>query len=205
MPPYGLSARGTTGRLTAKAAEQPMSDFNQNVWAPWRMEYIRSMEDHADDVGCFLCNYWQHPEDDDANFVIWRRRHVLVVMNRFPYTNGHLLIAPATHEGDLLALGDETLHALQQATRQAVQVLSTAVRAQGFNVGYNLGRCAGAGLPEHLHAHVVPRWNADTNYMAVVGNVRVIPDALEATYRQLTKATDELGLRQPDAEGKDGG
>ena len=179
-----------------------MSDFNENVWAPWRMEYIRSMDEQAKDVGCFLCHYWQHPEDDADNFVVWRHEQVLVVMNRFPYTNGHLLIAPATHEGDLLALDPDLLTALQTATRQAVQVLSAAVKAQGFNVGYNLGHCAGAGLPEHLHAHVVPRWNADTNYMAVVGGVRVIPDALTETHRQLVRAADELGIRQPDAGAK---
>ena len=90
------------------------------------------------------------------------------------------------------------LTALQTATQDAVKVLTAAVRAQGFNIGYNLGRCAGAGLPDHLHAHVVPRWNADTNYMAVVGGVRVIPDGLQATYQQLVWAADDLGIRHPD-------
>lgn len=175
-----------------------MSDFSRNIWAPWRMEYIRSLEEQAHDVGCFLCHYWQRPRNDAANFVVWRNEQVMVVMNRFPYTNGHLLIAPAAHQGDLASLGADVLTALQTATQDAVKVLTAAVKAQGFNIGYNLGRCAGAGLPDHLHAHVVPRWNADTNYMAVVGGVRVIPDGLQATYQQLVRAADDLGIRHPD-------
>ena len=174
-----------------------MSDFSQNIWAPWRMEYLRSLEQQTRHVGCFLCHYWQHPKHDAVNFVVWRNDLVMVVMNRFPYTAGHLLIAPAAHQGDLLALGADVLTALQMATQDAVKVLTATVKAQGFNVGYNLGRCAGAGLPDHLHAHVVPRWNADTNYMTVVGGVQVIPDGLEATYEQLVQAADHLGIRHP--------
>ena len=159
------------------------------------MEYIRSLDEQAEDVGCFLCHYWQHPDADAENLVLWRRDGVLVVLNRFPYTAGHLLIAPAAHEGDLIALGDEVLLALQHATRDAIKVVSAAFKPQGFNVGYNIGKCAGAGLPDHVHAHVVPRWNADTNYMAVLGGIRVVPDGLNQTHQLLVRAADELGLR----------
>jgi len=178
-----------------------MPDFNENVWAPWRMEYIRSLGEEAREVGCFLCRDWQKPEDDRANHVLWRGPDVLVVMNRFPYTNGHLLIAPDRHVGDLQQLDDGRLLALARATRDAVALLTAAFAPQGFNVGYNLGRCAGAGLPEHLHAHVVPRWAGDTNYMTVLGGVRVIPDALDATYELLAARAEELGLRGAGSEG----
>lgn len=174
-----------------------MTDFNENVWAPWRMEYIRSLEEQAAEVGCFLCHYWEHPGDDATNRVLWRGEGIFVIMNRFPYTAGHLLIAPAAHQGEFSALGEQALFALQRATRDAVKVLARAFSPQGFNVGYNIGRCAGAGLPDHLHAHVVPRWNADTNYMAVLGGIRVIPDGLDQTYQQLVQAADGLGLRGP--------
>ena len=172
-----------------------MAEFNPNVWAPWRMEYIRSLEDESQEVGCFLCHYWQNPDDDRANRVVLRGRSTLAVMNRFPYTNGHLLIAPADHQADLGGLDDEALFELTTMTRDALAVLTEAIGPQGFNIGYNIGRCAGAGLPEHVHSHIVPRWNGDTNYIAVLGSVRVIPDALDLTYEQLAAAADRLGLR----------
>ncbi len=174
-----------------------MPDFNENVWAPWRMEYIRSLGEEAGEVGCFLCHDWEHPEEDANTHVLWRGPHVLVVMNRFPYTNGHLLIAPREHVGGLSGLDDEVLLELTTSTRDAVSVLEATFSPQGFNVGYNIGRCAGAGLPDHIHAHVVPRWGGDTNYMAVLGGVRVIPDGLDATYRLLAAKAEELGLRPP--------
>ena len=172
-----------------------MSEFNPNVWAPWRMEYIRSLDSQTHDVGCFLCHYWQSPDDDRTNYVVLRGRSAFAVMNRFPYTNGHLLISPAAHQAELGRLDDEALLEMATMTRDAVALLTKAIGPQGFNIGYNIGRCAGAGLPEHIHAHVVPRWNADTNYMAVLGGVRVIPEALDATYQQLVAAAERLGLR----------
>jgi len=161
------------------------------------MEYIHSLNPDSDQTGCFLCRYWDAPTDDVQNHVVWRTDRIFVVMNRFPYTNGHLLISPAVHAGDLSALDDTTLAALMNATRDAVALLSKTVNPHGYNVGINLGRCAGAGLPEHVHAHVVPRWNGDTNYMAVVGNARVIPQALNALYVQLTANAAKIGLPKP--------
>jgi len=174
-----------------------MAEVNQNLWAPWRMEYIHSLAPGAEDEGCFLCNYWETPADDPKNYVVWRTDRVLVVMNRFPYTNGHLLIAPAGHVGDLGGLGDAVLAAMMNATRDAVALLADTVNAHGYNIGINLGRCAGAGLPDHVHTHVVPRWNGDTNYMAIVGNVRVIPQALDALYGELAAGAVKRGLRVP--------
>ena len=169
-----------------------MPEFNDNIWAPWRMQYIRSLDQEAEAVGCFLCHYWRHPQQDRANYVLWRGRSVLVVMNRFPYTNGHLLIAPASHTDNLTALSTEEFVELTTATRDAVSVLIKSMGPQGFNIGYNIGKCAGAGLPGHVHGHVVPRWEADTNYMAVLGGVRVVPDSLEATYEQLIAAASRM-------------
>jgi ATP adenylyltransferase len=119
----------------------------------------------------------------------------MVCMNRFPYTNGHLLVAHAGHKGDLVDLREQELADLTAGIRDAVQVLRRVLNPQGFNIGYNLGHCAGAGLPDHLHAHVVPRWGGDTNYMAVIGDTRVIPDALDALAAQLVAGAREAGLR----------
>ncbi len=171
-----------------------MVEQNKNLWAPWRMEYIHSLGPDARDDGCFLCTYWQHPKDDVANRVLWRSDNVYVVMNRFPYTNGHLLIAPGAHVGDMTAMDDDLLAEMTRATRDAIRVLTDVASPQGFNVGINLGRCAGAGLPDHIHTHIVPRWNGDTNYMAVVGDVRVIPQSLDALHEQLVTAADNIGL-----------
>lgn len=172
-----------------------MADFNQNLWAPWRMQYIRSLGDELTDDGCFLCRYWEQPDHDPENHVVWRSACSFVVLNRFPYTNGHLLVAAASHKGDFAELADDELGCLNQAVRDGVAVLRAALSPHGFNIGYNLGRCAGAGLPDHLHAHIVPRWSGDTNYMAVIGNSRVIPDSLDAMWAQLVEHAQSKGLR----------
>ena len=171
-----------------------MAEFNTNLWAPWRMEYIRSLGEQATESGCFLCGYWNRAGEDAANHVIWRTPETLVVMNRFPYTNGHLLVALADHKADLHELTDDELCAMHRVIRDAVTVLRLAIKPQGFNIGYNLGHCAGAGLPGHLHAHVVPRWSGDTNFMAVLGDARVIPDSLEALYGELVTTAKQAGL-----------
>ncbi|RME37240.1 MAG: HIT domain-containing protein [Planctomycetota bacterium] len=172
-----------------------MADRNKNLWAPWRMEYIRSLGEELSEEGCFLCRYWSDPARDGENHVIWRTPTGFVVMNRFPYTNGHLLVCLGEHRGELHDLGDEEMTGMTRMIRDAVSVLREALAPEGFNIGYNLGRCAGAGLPGHLHAHVVPRWSGDTNFMAVIGDTRVIPDALDAAYRELVDKAAALGLR----------
>jgi len=159
------------------------------------MEYIRSLGEQAEEDGCFLCRYWGEPAGDAASHVVWRTPTTYVVMNRFPYTNGHLLVALAEHKADLTELSDDELCEMSRTIRNAVGVLRRALKPQGFNIGYNVGHCAGAGLPGHLHAHVVPRWSGDTNFMAVLGDVRVVPDALNALYAELAAAADEAGLR----------
>lgn len=165
-----------------------MAEFNRNIWAPWRMEYIRSLDREAQDEGCFLCNYWSAPQLDRQHHVILRADTAFVIMNRFPYANGHLLVAHGAHRGELGDISDGEVSELARLIRESTALLRRVVRAQGFNVGFNIGQCAGAGLPDHLHAHVVPRWNGDTNFMAVLGDCRVVPDSLNALYEQLTAA-----------------
>ena len=173
-----------------------MPEFSKILWAPWRMEYIRSLGDKESDEGCFLCRYWEEPEHDSENHIIWRTASTLVVMNRFPYTNGHLLIAHAAHKGDVTNLSDDEFTDMTRTIRNATEVVRNVLSPHGFNIGFNLGQCAGAGLPEHLHAHIVPRWSGDTNFMAVIGNSRIIPDSLDALWAELVKGAQAAGLRQ---------
>ena len=139
--------------------------------APWRMEYIRSLE-KPEEGECFLCAAAAATDADEKRrrLVLWTTPHSVVLINRYPYTNGHLLIAPKAHKADLELLTEAEHLDLQVQTTEAVRLLKRAVSAQGFNIGINLGRCAGAGLPGHVHQHVVPRWGGDTNFMSVVGS-----------------------------------
>lgn len=177
-----------------------MSEFNKNVWAPWRMEYIHSLPGIESPVattrdGCFLCDYAAHPDQDVANLVVGRRDSAFVVLNRYPYTNGHLLIALTEHKADLAELSNDDMLALWGLTRDAKLLLTELLRPDGFNIGVNFGRCAGAGLPGHLHVHIVPRWNGDTNFMAVVGDVRVIPQALAQACDQLRAIAPKYNIK----------
>ena len=171
-----------------------MAEVNTNLWAPWRMEYIRLLEDGVNDDDCFLCSYSQNPDRDGENHVIWRNDRCMTLFNRFPYSNGHLLIAPHVHAAELHELDDATLCALMRQVADAQQLLGETSNPQGFNVGMNFGRCAGAGLPGHVHAHVVPRWEGDTNFMPILGNVRVIPESIDALYAKMREAAPRLGL-----------
>lgn len=166
---------------------------NRNIWAPWRLEYINSL-DGIEDNGCFLCRNREHPEQDQSNLVLWRGRHCFTMLNRFPYTGGHAMIAPYEHVGDLDSLSPSAMLEMMEMTRDLRKVLEDTVHAQGFNVGINLGRCAGAGLPGHLHMHIVPRWNGDTNFTGVLGNIRVIPQALSDLLVMLQKSSQKLNL-----------
>ncbi len=166
------------------------TERKRNLWAPWRIEYIAELSEAAGE--CFLCRYRNEPDSDRQNLVLWRGRRCFVVMNRFPYTGGHCLVAPLRHVGELYELDDATMLELMSMLRDAQKVLARALNAEGFNIGLNIGRCAGAGLPGHLHLHLVPRWGGDTNFMHVMGDVRVIPQSLDALYDAMLKAADEL-------------
>jgi ATP adenylyltransferase len=151
------------------------------------MAYIRSLSAPDSSDECFLCAAAQATDDERrGRLVVWTTAHSVVVINLYPYTNGHLLIAPKAHKADLEELTDAEAGDLHAQTTAAVRLLQRAVSPQGFNIGINLGRCAGAGVPGHLHQHVVPRWNGDVNFMTVVGDVRVVPEAADRLWEQLT-------------------
>jgi ATP adenylyltransferase len=167
-------------------------DRIRNLWAPWRTEYIQSLRN--DDDTCFLCRCRDESHQDEANLVLWRGRRCLAVLNRYPYTGGHALVAPLEHVGHMADLDAETMLEMMEMLRDLRDALAEAVGANGFNVGINLGRCAGAGLPGHLHAHIVPRWPGDTNFISVFDDARVIPASLEALYHAIREASERLGL-----------
>ncbi len=170
-----------------------MDEFRENLWAPWRMEYIHRLVNESDG-GCFLCHYRDTPGSDTDHHVVARTPAAMIVLNRFPYTNGHLLVAPLVHKAELDDLDDGEMKAVWWLVRDAKSMLAEAVGAHGFNIGANFGRCAGAGLPGHLHIHVVPRWNGDTNFMPVLGDVRVVPESLDAVAARLRAIAQRRGL-----------
>ena len=167
------------------------------LWAPWRLAYIKGQADKADipepdnwrpgaETGCFLCRAAAVSSDHDRDLGVIERTHQsLVVLNRYPYANGHLLVAPLDHRATLADLVDGELLDLQRRLAVWCSRLEQLLQCQGFNVGLNLGRVAGAGLPGHLHWHIVPRWPGDVNFMTSVAGVRVIPQALESLWEQL--------------------
>ena len=151
-----------------------------NLWAPWRMEYILGQDKQP---GCIFC--LDRAGQDPDRLVLWADEICLVMMNRYPYNNGHLLIAPRRHVADPLDLTDDETMALMDGIKRSLSVLRAEMNPDGFNIGLNLGRVAGAGVDTHLHYHIVPRWSGDVNYMTVMAEVRVVPEHLVATYDRL--------------------
>ena len=165
-----------------------MKDSNavhEQLWAPWRLAYVAGPKEH-EPAGCFLCRYAADPARDRDNLVVVRGRQTLTVLNRFPYNNGHLLVAPLAHKADLEELDSGELTECMQALQSMTGLIRRKMSAEGFNIGVNLGRVAGAGLPGHLHWHLVPRWGGDTNFMPVLAGANVIPQSLAALYELLT-------------------
>lgn len=162
-----------------------------NIWAPWRMPYIRGLEK---DEGCFLCRSYAQTEADDENLLLWRTETSLVVLNRFPYNNGHMLIAPARHIADLDEATEEEMTEMMKLVRESQRALALTIRPHGFNMGLNFGRCAGAGLPGHMHLHIVPRWDGDTNFINVCSNTDVVSQSLADLLAEMKAASAEHGL-----------
>lgn len=153
------------------------------LWAPWRMEYILNNEKEP---GCIFCPPFSNENRElRERLILYRGTSALVLMNKYPYNNGHLLVAPLRHVPDLETLSAGELGRLLGLVRRSVAILKQVINPEGFNVGLNLGRVAGAGIADHLHFHIVPRWSGDTNFMAVVGDLRVIPEHLDQTYERL--------------------
>jgi ATP adenylyltransferase len=155
------------------------------LWAPWRLAYVAADKPPVGDDPCFICRGLS-AADDRAHLIALRTPRSVVMLNRFPYNNGHLLIAPLAHKGRLDELDADEMLESQETLRRMVEVLDRLLQPDGYNVGLNLGRAAGAGLPGHLHWHLVPRWNGDTNFMPVAAETKVIVQSLDALYDVLT-------------------
>jgi ATP adenylyltransferase len=156
----------------------------EQLWAPWRLSYVANPRPPGAHDPCFICTGLA-ADDDRANLIAWRGPVTVVVLNRFPYNNGHLLVAPRAHKGELAELDDRERLEIQHTIERMVAALGALIKPDGYNLGVNLGRVAGAGLPGHLHWHIVPRWQGDTNYMPVLNDVRVIAQALDSLYEML--------------------
>jgi ATP adenylyltransferase len=154
----------------------------ERLWSPWRMEYIQSNKEQSEDAECIFCRI-QRGEESDR--VLTRSELAFVTLNKYPYSPGHILVIPNRHVGDLEDLEDEESLDLQRLMKRSVEALREEYAPHGFNIGMNLGRVAGAGVPDHLHWHVVPRWSADTSFMPVVGETIVLPELVAETARRL--------------------
>ncbi|MBL4884107.1 MAG: HIT domain-containing protein [Planctomycetaceae bacterium] len=190
----------------------------ETIWAPWRLAYVagdsdekkpnnsktdckeESTQDHQEEKECFLCKYLKEETSQDRkNLLFLRGEQAMVVFNRYPYNNGHMLITPREHLSDLLEIPADVQAECQQLLAQMVTLLRETIQPDGFNIGLNLGSVAGSGLPGHLHWHIVPRWEGDTNFMPVVGNTKVIPQSMEALYDLLSEKLDSADQSQSDS------
>ena len=158
------------------------------LWAPWRMPYLKKITRQEKPGECFFCGYAKAPARDRENLVILRGKACFTVLNRFPYAGGHLLVSPLAHKAELGLLGPAEREEIFEQLARMQEAMDRLMRPQGYNVGANFGRAAGAGVPGHLHFHIVPRWNGDTNFMTTVADARVLPQALSQLYAELQKA-----------------
>jgi ATP adenylyltransferase len=166
---------------------------SKNLWAPWRIDYVQGLNDD-EPCDCFICHYLDRPDEDDKNMVLWRSEHGVVLLNRYPYNNGHLMIAPVRHISDIDDANEAELLELIKLVREAKKALTLVLKPHGFNIGINLGRCAGAGLPGHVHIHIVPRWDGDTSFMSVCSDTDVISQSMKELLDQLRKVSIEHNL-----------
>jgi len=161
----------------------------ERLWAPWRFTYVEKPTTGAAGAECIFVDL-PSQNDDRANLLLYRGKTAFVMLNAFPYTNGHLMVAPYKHVADIGGLDDAELLEINQLVAKAVKWITEAYKPDGFNVGINLGRAGGAGIPTHIHWHIVPRWNGDTNFMTTVGDVRVLPQSLADSYDSLKAVVD---------------
>ena len=168
--------------------------MTKQLWAPWRLEYIRGADEQD---GCVFCTALAG--DDEEQLVVHRGSRAFVLLNKFPYASGHLMVAPRRHEGDFAALDAEEALEIHRLAAVALGVLGDTMAPQGFNLGWNLGRIAGAGIVDHVHLHVVPRWAGDTNFLAVLADGKVLPEHLAETRRTLAAAwpTERRAAQSP--------
>lgn len=160
----------------------------ERLYSPWRSQYIEGLNKSE---GCFLCNAFKE-NDDEKNLILYRGKNAFVIMNLFPYNAGHLMVCPNEHIGDFTKIDEETMCEISLLTQKMVKLLKKVLNPDGFNIGYNIGKSAGAGLETHIHNHVVPRWNGDTNFMPVLGEVRVISQDLKEIYQKLKEGLKDV-------------
>ena len=162
---------------------------SERIWAPWRLQYVKdASKDSADE--CIFCAK-PGEDDDEANLIVHRGERCFVILNLYPYTNGHLMVAPYEHTASLPELDADTVAEMMALAQRSMRLLESAYQPHGYNVGFNQGRVAGAGVEHHIHMHVVPRWGGDTNFMPVLADVRVMPQTLEQTYETLHGGFDD--------------
>lgn len=157
------------------------------IWAPWRMEYIESEKMKE----CIFCRAAADSSEDDKRHVLYRGQQTFIIMNRFPYTSGHLMVAPYRHLSEMEELSGEEMAELMILAQKSVAALKKGYHPQGFNMGINIGGVAGSGIEDHIHLHVVPRWRGDTNFMPVLSDTRVMPESMETTYNKLLRHINE--------------
>ena len=150
--------------------------------APWRKNYI---EGHVKEDGCVFCNALAKKEDNAKNLIIHRGQRAFVIVNLYPYTNGHLMVAPMDHHASLELLDPETRAEMMELVSQIITLLKKVYNPHAFNVGANIGKAAGAGVPDHVHMHIVPRWTGDSNFMSILGETRILPETIEETYKRV--------------------
>jgi ATP adenylyltransferase len=155
-----------------------------HIWSPWRMEYI---ENHGKEKDCVFCRALGLP-DGPENLIAHRGEHAFVILNRYPYTSGHVMVVPVSHQPDLEKLDPRARAEMMELTSRSTAILRSVYRTVAFNIGVNIGEAAGAGVKEHVHIHVVPRWVGDTNFMATVASMRVLPELLDDTWKRISEA-----------------
>ena len=154
----------------------------KTIFASWRIELIERKKEK----GCFFCKYLaENEKNDEKNYIIKRGKHAFIILNAFPYSNGHIMIAPISHKANLEDLTIDEILEIFEFKSQSIKALKDSMNPDGFNIGVNLGLIAGAGVPDHIHWHIVPRWSGDHNFMPILADTRVIPEALEKTYKKL--------------------
>jgi ATP adenylyltransferase len=159
------------------------------LWAPWRMEFIKDLRDKYKD-GCLFCSLAKATAEEDL--VLYKGKHSYVVMNRYPYNVGHVMIVPLKHTADLLELDDKARAEILKLAGEVKKIIKAEMNAEGFNMGLNFGKVAGAGIEHHLHLHVVPRWNGDTNFFPIFGKTKSMPEYLSDTYKRLKPYFDKI-------------
>jgi ATP adenylyltransferase len=168
------------------------------LWSPWRSEFITSASGDSNESP--FVRAWREPQKDEENFVLLRGERAFIILNRYPYNAGHLLVVPVRECGDLLELSEEEYGEMTRLVRLGVRILREAMSPHAFNIGMNLGRTAGAAIDSHVHTHIVPRWNGDTNFMPVIGDTRVISEDMRQVYVKLRDAASRIAADTPQAD-----